>query len=252
MKNKLFILFTVLLLISCGKEDVTPDRLFVKEIVDPTFYRDVFTYESERLIEFNRFLGDRVETNSQFHYSNDQLIKVEIKRGESISYTIELNYDKNGFRQNEKLTTLKDGQITNIQTSIFTHEDGVLKSILNSNSDTNYSPMETRYEWSNGNITKMNYYYVDSAGPHFSGSRTITYDTKKNYSNQDIAFIYRTLYESETTLSKNNALTNLMILDDLVIDNGSHSFMYNDSGYPKEYTYKIYGQEFNPIQINYY
>lgn len=251
MKYILFILFTVLF-ISCGREDATPDRLFVKEIVDPSLYRDVFKYEDGRLIEFNRFLGDRVETNSQFHYSNNQLIKVDIKRGQTIAYTVELTYDKNGFRQDEKLTTLNDGQITNIQTSIFTHQDGILKAILNTNSDTNYSPIETRYEWNNGNITKMDYYYVDSAGPHFYGSRAVTYDTRKNYSNQDIAFIYRTLYESETTLSKNNALTNILSLDDLVIDQGSHSFMYNSSGYPKEYTYKIYGQEFNPIEINYY
>jgi hypothetical protein len=251
MKNMLLVFFAAVLF-SCGREDAIPGRLFVKEIIDPTLYKDVFTYEDGRLIEFNRFLGDRVETNSQFHYLNNQLLKVEIKRGQTIAYTVELTYDKNGFRQDEKLTTLYDGQITNIQTSIFTHQDGILKSILNTNSDPNYAPMEAVYEWSNGNIIKIDYYYIDIAGPHFSASRTITYDTKKNYSNQDIAFIYRTLYESETTLSKNNALTNILTLDEQVIDQGSHTFLYNSSGYPKEYTYKIYGQEFNPIEINYY
>ncbi len=243
-------LITVTLL-SCGTVDISPMRLFVKEIEDPTCYKDLFEYGGGHLITFKRFFGEREETTTQFHYLDKQLVKIEIKRDQGLEHTIELTYGENGLRQEEKLTTIYSGEITYIKTGTFSYKNGVLKSVIYSYNDPNYLSAETEFQWSNGNITKMDFYFFDSYGRHHTGNRIYTYDNKINYSNQDTAFIYTVGTGDETKISKNNLIATIENFGNESFQGGQYSFTYNVSGYPTGYRYEINNQKYNPIQIKY-
>lgn len=242
--------------VSCGTEDVSPTRLLIKEIEDPTLYRDIYDYENGQLISFKRYFGEREETNTQFHYLENRLIKIEVKRDQGFEQIIELTYGENGLRKEEKLTTIYNEVITYTRTGTFSYEDGLLKSIKYTLNDPNlidpdYLPRETQLEWQNGNITKMVYYLFDGEYTYLTSTKTMTYDNKRNYSNQDIAFIYTSGVGLETVISKNNVTSTTEFFGDITIDRGSYKFTYNKSGYPNGYIYKVDTQEYNPIQITY-
>jgi hypothetical protein len=97
----------------------------------------------------------------------------------------------------------------------------------------------------------MVYYLFDGEYTYLTSTKTMTYDNKRNYSNQDIAFIYTSGPGLETMISKNNVTSTTEFFGDITIDRGSYKFTYNNDGYPDGYIYKVDTQEYNPIQISY-
>lgn len=246
----------VSILFSCGTNDISPNRLLIKEIIDPTCYKDVFEYENDRLVGFKRFFGERVGTNTTFHYLDNQLVKVEAKGDQGFEQIIELTYGEDGLRKEEKITTIYQGEVTYVKNGTFSYDNDKLKSIKYTFNDPNfmdpnYLPTETLLEWKNGNLIKMTYYLFDGEYTYLTSTRTMTYDNKRNYANQDIAFIYTLGQGSETSISKNNVTSTTELFGGLTIDRGSYKFTYNQNGYPDSYIYKVESQEFYPIQISY-
>jgi hypothetical protein len=246
----LFGLITIALL-SCGTEDVSPSRLLITQIESPGLYRDHYEYENGRLVSFKRFFGELEETKTQFHYLDNRLTKIEVKKDQGSEQIIELTYGENGLRQEEKLTTIYNDGGTYVKTATFSYRAGILRSIKYSFGDPNYLPTETLFEWENGNISKMEHYVFSSQATYLISIETMTYDDKRNYSNQDIAFIYTLGSGLETTISKNNVTSTTEKVGDKFVDRGSYKFTYNKAGYPDSYVYKVDSQESGTIQIMY-
>lgn len=239
------------ILFSCEKEETPSKTLFADEMGDPTIYRDLFEYENGHLVKFNRLFGERIETTTQFQYSGHQLTRVEIERDQGLEQIIELSYGENGFRKEEKVTTKQNGDITEIRVGLFNYKDGMVKSIKYSYEGIDHNPTETVFEWINGNISQMDFYLFDGENTHLTSSRTLTYDDKRNFSNQDIAFIYRLMGGEETIISKNNVIEEIEEIGDLTINRGRYNFTYNNEGYPTGYIQTVGSQKYNPVQINY-
>ena len=211
---------------ACGTEKLSPSKLFVKEMGDPTYYKDVFDYNDGHLISFKRFFGTREETNTQFYYLNNLLVKVEVKKDQGLEFTVELKNGENALRKEEKLTMIYNGDTTYIRTGNFIYVGNALKSITYSYNDpANYPTSEIDFGWADGNITRIDNYSYDSFGRRYNGYSTYVYDNKLNYSNQDIAFIYTVGTGDETKVSKNNQ------------GGSDYKYLYNDKGYPIEYTH---------------
>ncbi len=238
--------------ICCSTEDITPARLFIKELEDPSCYKDQFDYKDGHLVEFRRIFGQQVETMTQFHYLGDQLIKVHIKREQGLEHVIELTYAENGLRLEEKATTIQQGDTTSIGKRKFTYQEGLLKSIMRSVDDPNFRPTETVFHWSDGNIIQTDFYCFLEGERRFNGNRMFTYDHGLNYSNQDIAFLYTEGIGAEIKLSRNNLVTMLENTDVETYQGGYYTFTYTKSGYPTGYVYKVGEVEFTPIQIRYW
>jgi hypothetical protein len=234
--------------LGCETEQVEPARLFVKEMGDPTYYKDAFEYENNHLVSFKRFFGSREETNTQFVYLNNQLVKVNVKRDQGLEYTIELVNGENGLRSEEKLTMISNGDTTYIRLGKFVYDKKVLKSIKYTypyNDPADYASTELDFEWTDGNITRINRYFYDNTGErHDNGYNIFVYDDKINYSNRDVAFVYTIPTPDETILSKNNLITYGNETD---IKTESYVYTYNDTGYPIQYLFKGYG----PVIIRY-
>lgn len=247
-RNILLLLITSIIF-GCETANISPNKLFVKEIIDPNCYRDVYEYQNDLLIGFKRYRGDHIGTSAKFQYLKNQLVKIEINRDNGLEVITELTYGDNGLRREGTVTYIENEIITSIDTRTYSYKDNVLESILYSSNDPNSLPAHWFFEWSNGNLIKMNSYFND--GQLFV-SRTMIYDNNMNYSNQDIAFVYVTLNNRETFLSKNNLINTV---DEMtyggIVDRGSFIFTYNRDGYPIEYVYKLDSQEFNPVQIKY-
>lgn len=250
VRYTILVLFSAVLF-SCENEEIPSNTLFVKEISDPTFYKDLLEYENGYLVKFNRLFGERIETTTQFQYSGHQLSRVEIKRDQGLEQIIELSYGENGFRKEEKATTKQNGDITEIRVGLFSYKDGMIKSIKYSYKGVDNKVTETVFEWINGNITQMDFYLIDGEYTYLTSSRTMTYDDKRNFSNQDIAFIYRVMSGEETIVSKNNVIEEFEDVGDLIINRGRYNFTYNNEGYPIGYIQTVGSQEYNPVQINY-
>lgn len=225
-------------LISCETTEIMMDKMYLKEIKDPTCYIDQFEYEGERLISYKRLFGERVATITKFIYESNQLKTIEIKSDNGQDYTIELSYGSNGLRDKE-IRTLKQGEVESVTTTDFYYdENNNLKLKHISYTDPNFHSSETEFVWAKGNIIKRNYFYIDSQyNRKFSFSEDLLFDNKRNYTNQDIAFIYTGLYD-ELVLSKNN-----LILKD-------NTFEYNKSGYPISYKYSIDNKVY-PVEMKY-
>lgn len=250
VRYTILVLFSAVLF-SCENEEIPSNTLFVKEISDPTFYKDLFEYENGYLVKFNRLFGERIETTTQFQYSGHQLSRVEIKRDQGLEQIIELSYGENGFRKEEKATTKQNGDITEIRVGLFSYKDGMIKSIKYSYEGVDHKATETVFEWINGNITQMDFYLIDGEYTYLTSSRTMTYDDKRSFSNQDIGFIYRVMSGEETIVSKNNVIEEFEDVGDLIINRGRYNFTYNNEGYPIGYIQTVGSQEYNPVQINY-
>ncbi len=253
MRIQIFTLGLIFLnLIACDSDTISPTRLLVKEIEDPTYYKDNFTYQDGQLSTFKRFFGNREETSITFLYSDNKLVKIENKRDQGLESLIELEYNDNGQRIKEKLTMVYNGDTTYIRTGIFTHVSGKLKSLKYSYNKSDYSTEEREFQWDKGNLTRIDFYHYFNGTRFPSISRLYEYDNKLNYSNQDLAFIYTVGTGDETKASKNNLVTMQEISDTEIYQGGRYSFSYNNIGYPIEYIYQSGGQEFTPIQIRYY
>lgn len=238
--------------ISCSTEDITPARLLIKELEDPSCYKDQFDYKDGHLVEFRRLFGQQVGTITQFHYLGDQLVKIHINNEQGIEHIVELTYAENGSRLEEKVTTLQQGDTTSIGIRKFTYQNGLLKSIMYLTSDENYKPMETVFHWNDGNIIQTDFYYFFQNERRFSGNRIFTYDHGVNYSNQDIAFLYTEGIGAEIKMSRNNLVTMQENIGDETYLGGYYTFTYNKNGYPTGYIYKTGEVEFTPIQIRYW
>ena len=256
--RKVIVGLMVVIIFGCETNEITMNKMYLKEIVDPTCYKDQFEYEGGQLISFKRLFGERVSTITKYKYQNNLLIQIESESENGQDYLIDIEYNSNGQRVREVNT------FTHFKN--FTHEPYKITSISNFNyndagqlvtkhstfSDSEYSfPTETEFEWSKGNIVKVNFAYFDDLGEHVTGSKSFFYDDKRNYSNQDLAFVYVTLAGQETVLSKNNLLKTTEIFFDQTIDRGSYEFSYNSNGYPIDYRYKVDNQQYNPVQIKY-
>lgn len=249
------------IILSCEQEEISPNSreqeeissntLYAKEIIDPTCYKDLFEYENGHLIQFKRLFGERTETTTRFHYFNNQLTKIEISRDMGLEQIIELTYGENGLRKEEKVTTKSNGVTTQIKIGSFSYIDGILKSIKYSSDEPSYLPTETVFEWSNDNIIKMDSYMFDGEYTYLTSSEIMTYDDKRSYSNQDIAFIYRVMDIQEINVSKNNLINKYVDVGSLIVNRESYEYTYNNNEYPTGYNYTIDSQQYNPIQINY-
>lgn len=237
---------------SCSTEDITPARLFIKELEDPSCYKDQFDYKDGHLVEFRRLFGQQVGTITQFYYLDDQLVKIHINNEQGMDHIIDLTYAENGLRLEEKVTTLQQGDTTSIGIRKFTYQDGLLKSIMHSVDDPNHRPTETVFHWSDGNIIQTDLYYFLEGERRFNGNRIFTYDHGVSYSNQDIAFLYTEGIGAEIKLSRNNLVTMQENIGDETYQGGYYTFTYTKSGYPTGYVYKMGEVEFTPIEIRYW
>lgn len=248
-----YLVLGLFILIGCETSEIASNRLLVKEIVAPS-YIDTFRYnDNGRLVEFERILCGKLDVSIVFQYSNNKLVKVDKQLTHGITSTIELTYNDNNLRQEEKLTTKVNGETTYKRIGNFKYENGLLKSIsYTSIYSDNTSLTETEFEWSNNNISKMEFYVINNSNKNYIGNRRFTYDNKINYSNQDIAFIYTVGDGDETKVSKSNLLTQQETFGDNQSYQGEqYSFSYNVNGYPIEYTYSLGTQVFSSVQIKY-
>lgn len=225
-------------LTSCETTEITMNKMYLKEVKDPTCYTDQFEYEGEHLIYYKRFFGERIATITTFIYQSNQLKTVETKSDNGQDLIIELSYGANGLREMET-RTFKQNEIEHVTTTNFYYdENNNLKLKHISYSDPNFFSSQTEFIWVNGNIIKRNYFYIDNQGNrNFSFSEDLLFDNKRNYTNQDLAFIYTGLYD-EVVLSKNNVISN------------QNKYEYNNSGYPIKFKYTIDNKDY-PVLMKY-
>lgn len=242
----------LLMLLACNSETISPIRLLVKEIGDPTYYMESFTYQEGQLFTFKRLCGNNEGTSIKFLYSDNRLIKIENRRDQELESFIELEYNANGQRSQEKLTMIYNGDTTYIRTGTFTYSNGKLKSLKYNYNKPDYSTEEREFQWDKGNLIRIDFYYYANDMRFSSISRLYEYDNKLNYSNQDIGFIYTIGTGDETMASKNNLVTMQQILDTDVSQGGQYSFKYDSNGYPISYIYRDGEQQSTPRQFRYY
>lgn len=250
--RKVILGLLLVMAISCNTEDIAPARLFVREIEDPSCYKDQFDYKDGNLVEFRRLFGQQVGTITQFYYLDNQLVKIHINNEQGMEHVIELTYTENGLRLEEKVITLQQGDTTSVGIRKFSYQNGLLKSIVRSVDVPNFRPMETVFHWSDGNIIQTDFYYFVEGERRFNGNRIFTYDHGVNYSNQDIAFLYTEGIEAEIKLSRNNMVTMQENTGVETYLGGYYTFTYTKSGYPTGYVYKLGEVASTPIQIRYW
>ncbi len=256
-KRVIFAIFLAITLIGCDKSDVSPGKSFLIEVVDPTCNTDKFEYDHGRLTGYKRFFGNRIETTATFSYQNDRLIEITTNRDCGDEYKVELEYDQKGKRTKEKIVFTQNQQGQVVTLSNFTYDgNGNLLSKTSSYSDSTYSySSETNFEWNNGNLVRLNCYIFGPFGKQLWWDRTLIYDTKRSYANQDLAFVYLIHgvigYGDETALSNNNPISTTEQSYGPIVDRGSYSFSYDPNGYPVGYKYKVEGQEFPEVQMKY-
>jgi hypothetical protein len=237
--RKVILGLTIAILMGCETSEITMSKMYLKEITDPTCYTDQFEYEGERLISYKRLFGEREATVTKFIYQSNRLMTIETKSDNGQDYTIELSYGANGLRERENRTLKQDNEVKNLTTvDFFYDEHKNLKSKHISYTDPNFFSSETEFEWVNGNIVKRNYFYFDNQGTrHYISSDKLLFDNKRNYTNQDLTFIYTGLYD-EAVLSKNNVISN------------PNKYEYNNSGYPIKFKYTIDNKDY-PVLMKY-
>ena len=253
----LFGVLTLTLMLGCEGNDIGPNLRYLKEIVDPACFKNQFEYENGHLISFKLIFGERVETVTKFKYENNLLKQVESESDQGPDYFVELEYNSDGQRTREKVTftyykpfTLEPYDI--IKVSDFTYDDyGNLRTKKSEFSDSTWLPSETEFEWSQGNLVRMNFVYHDELGKHSNGSRTFTYDNKRNYTNQDLAFFYVGLAELETVFSKNNSVKAMVISPGQHYEWYSYEFSYDRTGYPVSNKRKTGSQVYSVLGMSY-
>jgi hypothetical protein len=259
--NILLLLFIGIVLLSCESDEISSAKMYVKEIGDPVVinYKDQFEYEGEHLILFKRFFGETLSTITKFEYQNDQLKRVESKVIDVIDFLVELEHNSEGQIIKEKVTfpDLRDStrDLKIIILSDFTYyDDGNLRTKKSIYSDSSSYPTETEFEWENGNLVKMNVSFIDNLGKKITLNRSMTYDSKRNYSNQDWAFVYVSAIPADEmliALSKNNSLSTTENLLGQTSVRVLSTFSYNRNGYPIEYKSTNDGFEESPRQVKY-
>jgi len=239
-------------LVGCDAEEPLPEKLFVKEIYDPTCFKNEFAYTEGRLVQYRTKFGDRVAGVIDFYYEGSLLKRIESTSDNGQAYLISLEYDDRGRRSKEAVTWTQFDQITYTSMTDFTYDDdGNLIKKYSTYSDSTYSfPTETSFQWDNGNLVGMKRTVLTGYGPWLVNSWTLVYDNNRNYTNQNMAFVYTSVRGSdfnETLLSKNNLVVQL----DGSFEEWSNEYSYNESGYPISYVLETGGQMYNPRFINY-
>lgn len=227
-----------IIFLGCESKDITPSKMFIKEIIDPSCSKAEFQYENGRLISYKVYFGERLAASMKFTYQGENLKFIDSESDNGLSSTIELFFGDNGLREKEIGTYRVDSGNINVTTiNFFYDENGSLKSKYYLFSDSTHLPKEIEFIWANGNIIKKNYFYFDNYGKHFISSDEFSFDNKVNYTNNDMAFVYIDTFQ-ETILSKNNQIS------------GQNTFEYNKNGYPIGYKYTIGNKDF-PVYMNY-
>ncbi len=258
--NILLLIFIGILLLACDSNEISFAKMYVKEISHPAIFKNQFEYEGEHLILFKQLFGERVSAITKFEYQNDQLKRVESKHDNGQDYLVELDYNSSGQIVWEKITfnDFRDStsDLKIVILSEFTYyDDGNLLAKRSIYSDSTLSyPTENEFEWSNGNLVKMNFSIIDHLGKRLIRSNSMAYDNERNYSNQDWAFVYVTGITSDEMLiklSKNNSLSTTETSFGRTAVRILSTFSYNKNGYPIEYKSILDGQEYGPVQVKY-
>jgi len=245
-----------LILYGCESSEMRSPKLFIREISDIADNKYQFEYESGHLISYKSVYGQRVAKVTTFEYQNDQLVRVDVTSDYGESAVIELEYGLPGLVEREIYNYAWDiegdkGNYT--RTTFFEYDENeMLKSQLVSYDDANSGMIRIDFSWNKGNIVKRTYNYLDSSGKflYFGGLQLFAYDNRRNYTNQDFAFIYTTFGGVERALSRHNVIA---INNDWQDGTGNFSiqsafeFTYNDNGYPIKYVETDYGQTYAPV-----
>jgi len=238
--NIIVIIFSLFTLISCGTDEISSYKMSIKQVIHPISYKDQFEYNNERLISFKRYCYDILATDTEFQYENDKLSKIITKDNSGLNYLIELEFGENGLRKSEKSIIIYNGDTASVNVIHFSYDsNNILKSKRHNQIYPENIISETEFEWINGNIVKANYFNIDDLGKQYSWSRSYTYDNRKNYTNQELAFNYTIGSGLETLLSRNNVVSTSDQFSGQLINRGSNSYKYNNQGYPIISTYII-------------
>ena len=256
MRNWTLILALVAIVAAgcASEEEVTPFKTqLIKEIVDPSCYKDRFTYENGQLSTYSRFFGDREDVSSKFSYSGEKLIRVERIMDGGLKSLYEIEYNENGQRSRELLTMTQNGATTYIRTGVFTYENGEPKSLQYTFDREEIKGKEMEFTWDNGNLIRIDHYMEVNGERGLALTKNYEYDGKMNFANQDMAFIYAIFPGDETIASRNNVVASRDVFPNSEVHTGGEfSFTYNDNRYPVGYTYNVAGQAFAPVSISYY
>lgn len=239
MTLKYFFLTLLLatVMVGCESNGIASSKMYLKEIINAPYYKNEFEYQDGRLVLFKRHFGDQLGRISKFTYRNDLLKTIETTEDNGEGSFIELEYDSHNRRVREVKTSMLNGEIENILTVDFIYDENQRLKTRRYTYAKHYAPIDTDFEWHDGNITKTSFFFIDTNGRHFISSQTLLFDNKRNYTNQDIAFCY-TGCSDEAVLSKNNLTGN------------PNTFSYNTSGYPVGYTYTNDNKQ-HSVQMNY-
>ena len=225
--TKTVLALTVVFLFSCSADETTPQKMYLKEIKDPSCFTEQYEYEAGRLTSFKRLFGEHVSTDTKFSYDANLLKTVELREDDGRVIIIELSYGANGLPERELRTSKNEEAESRLVSDHYYDKNGNLILTRRSYSDPNFFTSETEFEWANGNIIRKHHFLINSQGNReFQFSEDLFFDNKKNYTNQDFAFIYTGL-ESEGVLSRNNLIRKDM------------PYRYNKKGYPSGYNYRI-------------
>jgi len=233
--------------------EISPDRMLIKEFTDPKCFKHRFEYENGQLSSFQELFGERLSTQTFFYYQDNLLTRVESTCDNGINTFIEIEYDKSGRRISQTSEVTKDGEITGSTITHFTYDtQGNLhlsQTIYPVNPNLMF-PTEKIYEWKNGNLVKLTDYYINDSGKHFSGYTFIEYDRKKNYTNQELAFMFTRGLGLETVLSKNNVTSSIYEFGQ-VVSTQNYKLTYSKHGYPTSQVRILNNQVYPIIQISY-
>jgi hypothetical protein len=252
-------LLVALTLFGCESNEVSTNKLFIKEISDPLCYKYEFDYDGPLLVSFRVRFAQRIAQVTDFQYRGDQLIRINVNTDHGMTIATELEYGTSGLIEKETAIYNFDSPEHTTQyttTTFFEYdENDVLRSQIMTYDDPNSLPLKTEFEWSNGNLIKMSYHHLDKTGAAVHAyHRYFVYDHRRNHTNQNIAFMYIN-GKAETSLSKNNVIA---IKNDRLGDSGeltdevTYAFTYNMRGYPTKYTATYYHQDYSPtVQLTY-
>lgn len=253
LKRSVFYFILITLSASCELLEISPDRMLIKEFTDPKCFKDRFEYENDKLSSFQRLFGERLSTQTFFYYQDNLLTRVESTCDNGIDTFIGIEYDNNGRRINQTNEVTKDGEIIGSTLTHFTYD---VKGNLHRTQSTypihlnQMFPTEKIYEWENGNLVKVTHYYINDSGKHFSGNTFIEYDRKKNYTNQELAFMFTSGTGLETVLSKNNVISSRYEFGQ-VLSTQKYELTYNKHGYPTSQVRILDNQIYPIIHISY-
>ncbi|EMR01909.1 hypothetical protein [Cesiribacter andamanensis] len=246
MKSTFFLIVLLgALLGACEGSDSGPDKLFIKEIEIQEGQQGrklFFRYEHHKLIQYLSLTNDQLRVQTDFEYADGKLKKIFYQYDGRLRSS-ELYYHPNGTVNFEITTWSRNGVNSEDTTQVFFHYDDsgrlVSKRETYNNPPPFYTEREIEFDWSNGNLVQMRTYSIQQEGRRLDLTTTYTYDESRNYSNQDMAFAYLSVYSSEYALSINNVVSSEEYFGDTIVPRGFYQFRYNNKGYPSEYTYSV-------------